>query len=362
MNKKKELGQFFTKNTEYIIDDLYEIIPCEYSIVVVDPFAGEEDLLKYIKQHRSNVQIVAYDIDPKTPDSICRDSLLNPLNLRKGWVITNPPYLAKNKTKVREPFLLYDVDDLYKCALKMISGYCGNSPCDGGILIIPLNFFSDRDDSLRRWFLSKYKVDCLRIFQERVFEDTDYTVCAFSFFRQENTSQRIKSVKFLPHKEGEGKENGFRLLKEDGYRIGGRFFRLAQRHKDKKDRIRIERLVKNREVPADYAITRLYLRAIDTGTDDGRVCLQINPNPLYAKESDRTFATIVSSSPLTWVDEEEIAKEFNRILEGYRAKYNSLMLTNYRNSSASYARKRIDFTTAFNLIEYIMYEMGLRKK
>jgi hypothetical protein len=362
MNKKQELGQFFTTNARYILNSLYSILPYDKEITVVDPFAGEEDLLKYVRKNRRNAITTAYDIDPKTETSIQRNSLLEPLDLDGQWVITNPPYLAKNKTKDKEPFLKYEVDDLYKCALKMISGFCGNSPCEGGVIIIPLNFFSDRDDALRKWFLSKYRVSSLRIFQERVFEDTDYTVCAFSFFKCANSMQRIKAIRFFPEKEGEKKENGFRLHDAEGYRIGAPFFKRIRRHKDKKTRVKTERLVNGKPKTEGYSISRLCLRAIDTGTKDGRICLSINPNPLYGKESDRTFATLLTSTPLTWEEEEAIVREFNSMLEMFREEYNSLILTNYRNSTSQYARKRIEFRTAFDMVECIMYEMGIRHK
>lgn len=362
MSKKKELGQFFTKNSKYILNSLYSILPFDHNIIVVDPFAGEEDLLKYVKKNRSNAETIAYDLDPKTENSILRNSLLDPIDLEGKWVITNPPYLAKNKTKEKTPFLKYKTDDLYKCSLKMIGGFCGNSPCEGGIVIIPLNFFCDRDDTLRKWFLSKYVISSLRIFQERVFEDTNYTVCAFSFRKCENTMQRIKSVKFFPEKEEEKKENGFRLSESEGYRIGAPFFQRVRRHKNIKNRVRTERLVEVKPKTSGYSITRLYLKAIDTGTQKGRIKLEINPRPHYGKVSDRSFATILTSTPLTWSEEEEIVNKFNEMLEFYRKEYNSLILTNYRHSTAHYARKRIEFKTAFDMVECIMYEMGIHHK
>jgi hypothetical protein len=50
----------------------------------------------------------------------------------------------------------------------------------GGILIIPLNFWSSirlSDIELRKVFLEKYDVILLNIFEEQVFDDTTYTIC-----------------------------------------------------------------------------------------------------------------------------------------------------------------------------------------
>ena len=100
--------------------------------------------------------------------------------------------------------------------------------------------------------------------------------------------------------------------------------------------------------------SNLYLRAIDTGSNDGRISLTINDKHFYGKESDRSFATLVMDKKYTNEQECIICDEFNRILELNRIKYNSMFLTNFRNSTSSYARKRISFDVAYKLISYII--------
>ena len=46
--------------------------------------------------------------------------------------------------------------------------------------------------------------------------------------------------------------------------------------------------------------------------------------------------------------------KFNEKIESYRTKYNSLFLTNYRESSKNYSRKRISFDLAYNIISYLL--------
>jgi hypothetical protein len=350
-NKKKEFGQFFTKNTQHILGgSVISILPVEGNFTIVDPFAGEGDLLKFIKRKRKYLTIEAYDIDPKTPDSIQRDSLLEPIDLGGKWIITNPPYLAKNKTEEKTPFLKYEVDDLYKASLKMIGGFAGNTPCEGGIIIIPVNFFSDRDDSIRKFFLSKYKVHVLNIFEEQVFEDTSYTVCSFSFLRRDDiANQRIKTAHFFP--SGDTKE--FRISKGRGFRIGFEFFQKIEK-KRKKNWISVSRLVEGKSVPNGHHITNIHLRAIDTGTKDGRICLFLDEKSFYGKESDRTFANFVTSVVLSTEQQETVVRTFNIYLEYFRCKYHSMFLTNFRNSTIAYSRKRIEFKTAFDIIETIL--------
>lgn len=345
MSKKRNLGQFYTKNADYILQGMIRVIP-EENAVVVDPFAGEWDILKFVRRRRSNSILEAYDLDPQNENTELRDSLLNPPDYEGKYIATNPPYLARNKCGDKTIFEKYETDDLYKAAIRSFVGFTGNSPCEGGFMVVPLNFFCDRDDTTRKFFLSKYEVSVLNIFEEQVFNDTTYTVCSFSFRKKENTNQRIRAHF---HPSSQFKE--FRISSKTGYRIGSEFFRLL--NKPKKD-VRIGRLVDGKELPEGWHITNLYLRAIDTGSQAGRIALQINKEHFYAKESDRTFATIISSKELSREVEECLVDAFNVMLEEYRNKYCSLFLTNFRNSTTSYARKRIDFKTAFKMIEFIL--------
>lgn len=99
-------------------------------------------------------------------------------------VITNPPYLAKNKAKDKGLFKKYGYDDLYKIALSTFIG------CEGGIIIVPLNFLTDEySERIRKEFLSQYKIDKINIFKSPVFSSTTYSVCAFVFHKEPNTEQ-----------------------------------------------------------------------------------------------------------------------------------------------------------------------------
>jgi len=51
--------------------------------------------------------------------------------------------------------------------------------------------------------------------------------------------------------------------------------------------------------------------------------------------------------------QKELIEKFNEFLEINRIKYNSLFLTNYRESN-SIARKRISFDLAFKICNYLL--------
>ena len=176
---KKKLGQFYTTNNEYILQNLN--IPDNINNII-EPFAGQGDLLNYLEKYNKNFNIECYDIDPKNNklNIIKQDTLLNPPNFNNKFVITNPPYLGRNKSKDKTYFDKYDQNDLYKCFIKILI----DNDCLGGILIIPLNFWTTmrkQDILLRKLFLKKYKINRLNIFEENVFDDTNYTICAFQF-------------------------------------------------------------------------------------------------------------------------------------------------------------------------------------
>lgn len=322
---KRELGQFYTKNADYIIGDLITDLPTDG--IFIDPFSGEWDLLNLLPE-RSRIE--AYDIDPKHPLTIKRDTLLNPPSYKGKWVLTNPPYLARNKTKEKSIYETWGVDDLYKAAIKSIIG------CEGGILIVPLNFLCSSDPKTRIEFLSKYTIQTLKIFETRAFKDTDYTVCSFSFKKSARKEQKINTF-FIPSKINKS----FSIKKETGYRLGWEFHSLLS---SVKSNIKVSR--ETRDKPAN---TDLVLRAIDTGTDTGRISLSLNPS-FSGKQSDRTFAKINLSITLTEQEQLILAQNFNNLLEYWRNKYNSLFLSNYRNAQ----RKRISFKDAFKVIQHCL--------
>jgi len=64
---------------------------------------------------KNKIQIDCYDIEPKKEFIIKKDTIQEPPNYNNTFIITNPPYLARNKSKNKELFDKYDVNDLYKC-------------------------------------------------------------------------------------------------------------------------------------------------------------------------------------------------------------------------------------------------------
>lgn len=346
MSKKKNLGQFYTTNHKYILQGLS--IPDNIKNII-EPFCGDGELLKFINSTGKEHNIECYDLDPKKENIIKKDTLKNSPSYKNKFVITNPPYLARNKATDKTIFDKYQVNDLYKCFIKNII----NDNVLGGIIIIPLNFWSSirkSDINLRREFLEIYQVSKLNIFEEKVFDDTSYTICSFQFnLRTNKKSNKIKAV-IYPSK----KNIIFELNEKNNYIIGGEIYKLPLNSK-----FIITRLTsKNR----DQKNTNLLIKCIDDNINNKISLSYVPEDKIFIDETPkstaRTYATIVITKDgkeykISKKNQIKLSNDFNKFLEKHREKYNSLFLTNYRESK-SIARKRISFDLVYNIINYLL--------
>jgi hypothetical protein len=222
-NKKQELGQFNTTRKDYILEGFAKYVR-DYQDWV-DPFAGNGDLLDWAKERAKSV--AGYDVDPTKKKWTTQDTLATPPDYTDKWVIANPPYVALNKTKNKDLFKQHDQDDLYKVAIKTVCE--GNAK--GGIFIVPLNFLcSEQAKSIRELFFAKFRIEKCKAFEETVFDDTDYTVCAFYYKqREESTAVDNVEVEFLPS----GDKIDFRISKHEGWILGEEFYKWLRGVKTK---------------------------------------------------------------------------------------------------------------------------------
>lgn len=318
----------YTTKAEEICSNLIKYIPFEAKLI--EPFVGDGDLLHLFPNHSWE----KFDIEPKE-GSICQDTLINPPNYSGKWVITNPPYLAKNKANNKTIFTKYNVDDLYKAALLSVMD------CEGGILIIPTNFLTDENTaSVRTKFLNQFEILEINIFTEPVFITTTYSVCSFAFKRK--VLNREANQLFQVNINPANKQVQITIYPEYNYRLAGEFYNSLESVENI-----FGRLVGSNS--NDY-ITNIKLYALDTRSE--RIRLEFEPNHYQGKVSDRVYATFTCKKELTESQEKTLINEFNKQLEDFRSKYFDLSMTNYRD----YNRKRIGFTFAYKLLSKIYYE------
>jgi len=349
ISKKRLAGQFYTTRCDYILDGLP--LPLQYSDRVIEPFAGTGDLLSWIKKNASALPpIEAYDIDPKRDDIMQRDTLMHPPDYSNAFVLTNPPYLARNKCPDKTVFDKYDTNDLYKCFMLSVA------ECAAGILIIPAGFFlspRDIDARCRSQFLTNHRLLQVRFFEEAVFEDTPTTVVAFAFERSAApmTEQTVDWVS-MPSSA----RKTFHMRSQDGWIIGGDIYDLPILTGTG---VKVFRHVEGHALKAGEQLTEMTLCALDSGTEHGRICLEYKPGYVYpAKDCSRSYATLcVHGTTLTPAQQQRICNQFNELIEKKREETWSLFLPQYRESK-EYARKRIPFDLAYRIVQHLMTQLG----
>jgi len=333
--KKKEYGQFFTTNYKKILSGMY--VPDEIN-VIVEPFAGNCDLIGFAE----NYEWELYDIDPKNDETIYQDTLLNPPNYKGKFVITNPPYLARNKSTNKEIFDKYGVNDLYKAFLKELV----SNKAFGGIVIVPLNFWSSirkSDADLRKSFLQIYKILRVNVFEERVFTDTSYTVCSFQFEQCKKPNNDEIDIKFYPSKE----KIKIAMNATNNYTFGGEIYSL-----ENDGNYNVSRLV-NDDVPN----TNILLKCIDDNEQNMIALSIVSDDKIYVDKtpnlSARTYASLNITPPLSLNKQKKLVQQFNGYLSEQRDKYHSIFLTNYRESK-TIARKRISFDLVYTIVKNLL--------
>jgi len=301
---KKEFGQFYTTNVDYILS---EFEYCVNNKSILDPFAGNGDLLRWAQNN--NAKTTGYDIDSSIYPF--NDSLLNIPQC--DFILTNPPYLAKNKMSGAQKSK-YNCEDLYLLAIERII----ESNINEGILILPVNFLSSNISvNIRKRFFNQYLVSKVNYFNNQVFDDTTYNVISFHFIKKESSKQQLNIV-FYPEKV----EKSFIIDSKYDYLIGGEEIAtissiksLDHSNKPIKDACLIKfNCIDKKNAPINAE--QITLEQFEINSSRNSICI--------------SFPDIKSN---------DIVELFNSKLNNLRNKYNSLFLTNFRDNN----RKRISF-------------------
>ncbi len=375
MNKcvqKRQFGQFFTTNSEYILQNLGKYIKNKE---IVDPFAGNGDLMEWAKKNGAK-KIKGFDIDKKLVNKksiFYNDAILNPK--RYKFVLTNPPYLNINKADEvikRKYFNKKDYEDLYQISLASLND------SDEGIIIVPINFLSaENSKKIRDSFFSKFKIIEMNYFKQQVFPDTTYNVIAFYYIKKTNQFEDNFNIK--THIYPENKIVNIKLNKRFHWAIGGELLNkiwsqqniLGIRRLTEKDlqnekgsiKIRaaynhIKDLLEIRVSKEMYDLMHsnvILLKAIDSGSEDGKLALEnikdYGVECLISKESSRHMIYLIFDEPLKISEQKRIIELFNEEINKLRETHLSLFLTNYRDKD----RKRVSFDFVYRFINYLYF-------
>lgn len=318
----------YTTESEMICGNLIHYIPAEAQLI--EPFVGGEDLVQLFPNH----QWETYDIDQATNAQYHQDTLLNPPNYQGKWVITNPPFLAKNKASNKQIFDTYNVDDLYKAFLVSIL------ECEGGIVIVPTNFLSDeRTADIRKKFFNRFEILELNVFTIPVFKTTTYSVCSFAFKRAPLQNERKIKCNVMPANNS----YDITLYECYNYRLGGDIVNTIESHKNYFSRL-------TSTTPASKFITNIKLYGLDTRTERIHVSFE---EPYIGKQTDRVYATFVCDMEIPEDTQKKMVELFNEKFEQFRLDTFDLALTNYRD----YNRKRVGFEFAYRFLSMVYDEI-----
>ncbi len=332
--EKKLYGQFFTTNSEYI---LIGMSPPK-DISVIEPFAGNLNLLEPFK-NIENPEL--YDLFPLRNTIIQRDSLLNPPSYNNKFVITNPPFLSKNKSEKKEIYNKYHSDDLWKCFIISIL----NDPPLGGILVLPINFLSSvrkSDINLRKKFTSIFRITRINIFEETVFNDTTTAVCSLQF--KIKSKDRKIPIHFYPS----GIVIKINLTKTNNYCIGHEICCLKASNK-----FFVCRATRDTIVPSNISV-----KCLDDSVNS-KIKFYYSKVPFIDTTPNltaRSEMSLVISPSLNKKQQKKLIEKANAFLDEMRNKYNSLFLSNYREAKNGFARKRISFSQIFSIIGHLLLD------
>jgi len=322
--KKSNLGQFNTKSAVWLKPQVLEFIQHSRCIHVLDPFAGEGDLLYALKKY-GFVSITGYDIDVEINRKYgwyWNDSLESlPLEPASTIVVTNPPYLAKNSAHRNQLdnykyFINYpEYEDLYQIALyKILAQY------KYSVFIIPETYFLTN--------LFKEYLNNITILEENPFEDTDCPVCVACF---EVTTD-------------------FNRLSGNVYDIYKNEVRLFTNHE-------LENIIQQYIPKNDYDIKfniptgNLGLRAVDgiNPTDRIRFCLpeELGYETEDIKESSRSITII----EVPCVVDKEFLDIANKQLESIREATHDVIFAPFKNNNkVGVRRRRLDYGWARRIL------------
>lgn len=368
MTKKRLNGQFFTTRSSYILSGFSKYIKNKNT---TDPFAGNKDLIFWAKKNGVKT-IKGFDVDKNYTDNklVFWNDSINSIK-KYDFVITNPPYLHKNKAtkEVKEKYFQgsnSSFEDLYQVSINSVL----NS--EEGILIVPLNFLSaENSKKIRHIFFNKFKIISLNIFKEQVFKDTTYNVISFYYKKKKNSSKKNTiDVRIFPEKE----KIKLSLYEKYNWQLGGEFSSLI---KSLKNLLGIYRLTENNLLNGKqkvklafnniknvkfYGIDKsfkeilrkniLFLRAIDS-KNGKKIQLEDIRNykvhGLVGKNTSRNMAHLIFKEKIDLDTQKKLINYFNKELNKTRQNYFSLFLTNFRDNN----RKRIGFNFTYKLLNYI---------
>lgn len=313
--KQKITGQFFTTDTSWIKPQILEFIKLSNCKTIIDPYAGQGDILNYFSE--TEYKKIGYDIDTNL-NYIINDSLVDIPKEPNSIIITNPPYLTSaiaKKNNFPDLILKYfensQYDDLYKIAIQK----CMESS-EFGVMIVPETYINN--------IINIKRLNSITIIEKKLFSDTRMPVCVICY---DNINKETNNIK---------------IYKDEMF-IGSYFdiFKYAKKPK------------KNLHIKFNSTSGKIALRAIDSYKGELiSFVLPENANYDFSKLNPKTrFITLIEIDNKN-IPIEDIISKSNEILNEFRINTHDLLLSAFQeNNHLGIRRRRINYEIARAILE-----------
>lgn len=310
-NNKRINGQYFTQYNPFKNNGFLNWAnECNLkNNFILEPFAGNNNLIKMLQKMRLCDNFISYDIEPQNENVLFKDTLQDfPTNY--NICITNPPYLAQNSAKRRGLFYPEtSYDDLYKFAIDKCLKNCKNVGA-----IIPASFLNSK---LFRDRLSHYI-----LLNTKMFNDTEHPVCLALFKEKSNDVEIYEDSEFI-----------------------GKLSEFEKKLPKSKNKIEMKFNDKN---------GKLGLIAIDNTIKPSiRFCNgeEINPNKIGISSRSITRISIDC-------DIDKLSKNLNEMLYEFRKETYDVLLTPFKGLRKDLRyRRRLDYALARSLINQVYFSI-----
>lgn len=326
MNKKRILGQFFTKHELWLKPQVIEFIQNTNATIAYDPFAGQGDLLKAVQDKCGFSEIVGLDIDNKLAWKQ-NDSLLKIPHINNAIIITNPPYISNYSAKRRniagsleKYFANSKYNDIYLIALDQMLAAQKNV-----VAIIPETFINSNYDH-------KNLLHSISILEENPFDDTENPVIVACFDGEYKNLSEIKIYKNDVFINSLGNIENLRLKFSGSLKM-------------------------NFNVQNAW----LAVRCVDSTSPSNMIKFDFKHNIKYdwdnkIKASSRLFTLIDIRTHIN--DKERFIAKCNEILCNIRNETHDIILSPFKgNMKNGIRRRRLDFATCRAIIEKAYNEL-----
>lgn len=340
--------RYYSINNEIIIDmkeNLQLIFTYDIDTVIYEPFCGNCDLINMIKENKiefNENNLKLFDLEGNDEIIIKKDTLLDCCwkNQNHIFVLTNPPYTAKNKLtqydKDKYKKLINNCSDLYQIFIKQLIQY----PVDFGLIIIPSNFlFGQQTTKLRKQFIDRYFLINVNIFEKKIFEETTQSTVSILFI---NNSLTIHN---LTRKINLIRDNEIINLNYEYFETLLEFD--LEKHYSRKINDDSIDLIRYYHIPNEYFKTNIKINLIDYNMKAEYIETK---DIKEQKLTDRSFIIVCSNKNISKEKQLEIIESFNNKLSRIRLKTHSLCLTSFR----EFTRKRLTIKQSLTIMKYIM--------